>query len=389
MKLALVCDAFPPKLNSSAIHMADLVNVLESEGHQVFVFTTNEFLNSRFEIESKRQIEILRVKTPSIEGKSLLKRLLVELLYPVFLFKAARGSRVDLKNFNGVICYSPSIFFSPFIWYLKYKSKCKSYLIVRDVFPNWALDLGLISKFTFSILNQFAVFQYKIADRIGVNSPSSIKLLEKYSSLKGKSEVLWTWLPPVAQTKQAESKVSLCTMKLIYSGNMGVAQDIFLFGQLAKRLKNTNDFRFSFYGRGSQKAKFQEFANDENLSNIQIFDEVEPSDLKAKFLDYDVGIVALDLRHRTSNIPGKFLSYMEAGLPVLAKINPGNDLINLIQRYDVGVVVTSDRLDEIESGLKSLRNKIMSDDNIGSRCQKLANEIFSSDKAAQQIISLF
>jgi hypothetical protein len=50
--------------------------------------------------------------------------------------------------------------------------------------------------------------------------------------------------------------------------------------------------------------------------------------------------LALDPRHTTHNIPGKFLSYMQAGLPVLASINPGNDLAELIQREDVGRVCT-------------------------------------------------
>ncbi|WP_211160137.1 hypothetical protein [Aromatoleum aromaticum] len=49
-----------------------------------------------------------------------------------------------------------------------------------------------------------------------------------------------------------------------------------------------------------------------------------------------VGVVALDRRHKTHNIPGKFLTYMQSGLPVLANINPGNDLVDLIDSEQVG-----------------------------------------------------
>lgn len=389
MNLAIVCDAFPPKPNSSAIHMADLVEIFQSKGHQIFVFTLNDSLTDSFSLETNRNISILRVKTISIKGKSMIRRLFVEIMYPFTLLKSINSCGVNTKQFDGVICYSPSIFFGLFIWYLKYKSKCKSYLILRDVFPNWAYDLKLISKFTFFILNIFALFQYKIADRIGVNSPSSKILLERHSFLKGKSEVLWTWLPSFLSPKKIVNRLPKNKIKLIYAGNMGIAQDIFLFYRLAKRLGNSDKFKFSFYGRGSDKAKFQEFIKNEKLLNINIYEEVDHVELKRIFSDYDAGIVALDLRHTTSNIPGKFLSYMEAGLPVLAKVNPDNDLINLILQYDVGVVVTSDNLDDLELALANLRNKINSDKAIGSRCQQLARELFSSEKAAEQIIDLF
>ena len=49
-----------------------------------------------------------------------------------------------------------------------------------------------------------------------------------------------------------------------------------------------------------------------------------------------VGVVALDPRHKTHNIPGKFLSCMQSGLPVLATINADNDLAELIQAERVG-----------------------------------------------------
>ena len=80
---------------------------------------------------------------------------------------------------------------------------------------------------------------------------------------------------------------------------------------------------------------------------------------------------------------------MEAGIPVLAKVNPGNDLIKLILQYDVGVVTISDSLDDLEVALANLCNKIKTDKAISSRCQELAKELFSSDRAAEQILDLF
>jgi len=65
---------------------------------------------------------------------------------------------------------------------------------------------------------------------------------------------------------------------------------------------------------------------------VLFYDEIDPDEIPGLYAQCHVGIVALDPRHKTHNIPGKFLSYMQSGLPVLASINPGNDLVELIQR---------------------------------------------------------
>ena len=47
-------------------------------------------------------------------------------------------------KFDAVLWYSPTIFFGPLVKKFKQKNKCKSYLILRDIFPNWALDMGIL-----------------------------------------------------------------------------------------------------------------------------------------------------------------------------------------------------------------------------------------------------
>jgi len=102
-----------------------------------------------------------------------------------------------------------------------------------------------------------------------------------------------------------------------------------------------------------------------------------------------VGLVVLDSRHQTHNIPGKFLSYMQAGLPVLAKLNLGNDLINLIIDERVGYSTTSDSIDQ----LRALAEKLLEDlDQEGlvayrPQCQNLMSRLFSPDRTTRQIVA--
>ena len=63
------------------------------------------------------------------------------------------------------------------------------------------------------------------------------------------------------------------------------------------------------------------------------------------------GLICLDKRHTTDNIPGKFLSYMRSSLPVLAVVNPENDIIKIIEENRVGVATDKHHIKELADAL--------------------------------------
>jgi hypothetical protein len=122
------------------------------------------------------------------------------------------------------------------------------------------------------------------------------------------------------------------------------------------------------------------------LLNIVFCDEIDAEEIPGLYAQCHVGLIALDIRHRTHNIPGKFLSYMQAGLPVMAILNPGNDLEEIIKKYRVGKATT----DRSQNKLRLLAESIICDisildDEISCRCKRLAFDLFSSKMAAEQI----
>ena len=86
---------------------------------------------------------------------------------------------------------------------------------------------------------------------------------------------------------------------------------------------------FLFVGRGSDAQTLRTEARALGLTNVVFFDEIDPDEIPGLYAQCDIGLVSLDRRHKTHNIPGKFLSYMRSGLPVLASVNPGNDILKL------------------------------------------------------------
>ena len=142
-----------------------------------------------------------------------------------------------------------------------------------------------------------------------------------------------------------------------------------------------------FVGRGSSVKRLLSESKKRGLDNTAFFEEIESSEIPGLYEQCHVGLVVLDPRHKTHNIPGKFLSYMKSGLPVLASINPGNDLADLIACRRVGKVCMDPSVKELTLLAEELVREIAADGEIQARCQALSSELFSPKIAVNQIIN--
>jgi glycosyltransferase involved in cell wall biosynthesis len=155
---------------------------------------------------------------------------------------------------------------------------------------------------------------------------------------------------------------------------------------LAARLSNRTDIGFLFVGRGSDVLRLKGMAQSRGLANVLFFDEIDPDEIPDLYAQCSVGIVALDPRHKSHNIPGKFLTYMQSGLPVLANVNAGNDLAAMIRSEQVGQVCESNQIDEILELAKRILEQINSDSELPTRCRNLFEREFSVEKTVRQIV---
>ena len=112
------------------------------------------------------------------------------------MWKRLREAGLENDVYDGVIWYSPSIFFEPLIRRLKARSACKSYLILRDIFPEWAIDMGLIKEGPVSrFFSAVARRQYRIADVIGVQTPGNLHYFsDRLAAAPESLEVLQNWI---------------------------------------------------------------------------------------------------------------------------------------------------------------------------------------------------
>lgn len=390
--IVLVADAYPPSRTSAALQLRDLAIEFLRQGITPTIITSDSGLQSFSSLIEIDGIRVLRLKTPAHKNIGNVRRAFTEFLMPFYLVINFRKSILKSAKWDAVVWYSPTIFLGPFIYYLKRKNLCPSYLILRDIFPAWTIDLGLIRKgLAYYFFRVFEKFQYLIADCIGVQAPGNLNYFKSNNNLKYKKiEVLHNWLEPkpISHCSVSISALSIADRKIfIYAGNMGIAQGMTDLLRLAESLLTRNDIGFLFIGRGSDSDQLKSQAKIKGLINTVFWDEIDADEIPGLYAQCHVGLIALDVRHKTHNIPGKFLSYLQAGLPVMAIINDGNDLQTIIEKYQVGQVTTDRSHENLRKLAEQLIEQICSKNSeISSRCKNLANELFSPKTAVKQII---
>lgn len=391
MKIALISIHYPPQRSSCAIQMRDLAQEFLILGHEPIVIVPTEDLYKECITEIIDGVQIYRISSFKTIEIGNVRRAVNEILLPLIMLYRIRKSDLPIKEFGAIVWYSPTIFFGPVVKFLKSSSNCPSYLILRDIFPEWTLDLGILKKGPiYYLFKLVAKYQYSVADIIGVQTYSNLKYLEKWKRKPNrKLEVLNNWLADVDAQKTSISLIDtyLRGRKIfVYIGNMGVAQGMDILVDLAESFKKREDIGFLFVGRGTEVEKLKAASLDKKLNNILFFNEIDPKEIPSLLAMCHVGLLALDPRHKSHNIPGKFLTYMQAGLPVLARINARTDLADLIRDENVGRVYIGNKI----QCFKTLAEEIIDNENNLRIMSKqgfiLHKKMFSSNHAANKIL---
>ncbi len=392
MKIALVADTFPPLRNSGAVQLYDLSCEFLRQGHQVTVMLPDAHLDGSWQLDDMDGVAVLRLKAPPTKDLGYFRRTLGEIMMPFAMRRNLRESPLANRRWDGIAWYSPSIFHGPFIRFLTRQSRCRSYLIIRDIFPQWAVDMGLMRRgLPYLFFRLVAHYQFSVADIIGVQSLGNRIYFDRWSRRPDHTlEILQNWLGAPTQ-KRCPIRVdatSLAGRKVfVYAGNMGVAQGLDIFLDLAVSFRERQDLGFLFVGRGSKAGRLRDRARAAGLANTLFFDEIHPDEIPDLFAQCQIGLVALDPRHKSHNIPGKFLTYLRSGLPVLANINAGNDLADMIRSEKVGRVCETNRLEDLQRLADEILEDAEAQADLPKRCKNLFEREFSVHQAVRQLTS--
>jgi len=171
MRLLLVADTYPPARISGAVQLHDLVMEMVAQGHRVTVLVPAAGLPTTVAIEQMDGATVLRVRAPQTKDVGLVRRALAEMWLPFALLRGLHESGLAATRWEGVVWYSPTIFLGLVAKRVKRASGCRGYLILRDLFPDWAVDPGIMWRgLAYRLLKHVERYQYRQADVIGVQA---------------------------------------------------------------------------------------------------------------------------------------------------------------------------------------------------------------------------
>ena len=370
--------------------MADLAKELEARGNQVTVVTFSPDLTKSFDDDSLDSIRIIRIRVPT-RNYGMIGRLIAEISYSSRIKKTLK--QIEHLECDAVICYSPSIFFGDAVKWIKEKFGVKAYLVLRDIFPKWVVDAGIIRKgLLYRFFKYIELKLYKNADLIGIESRSDISYFLQYVA-KEKVEVLNNWGSPldirdIESTMKTES-INKEKINILYGGNMGDAQDLLSLVKSIDTNILSDKAIITLLGSGNQVKDIKDYISHRKIKNIQVLPEVDRKKYLEILLNADVGIVSLNRKLGSNNFPLKMMGYIQLSKPILASVNPSNEIIDLINKNNIGLVSLAGDVKAFNENLSTIINNPDLRVNQGRKALELFNRDFTVQSAANQILRSF
>jgi hypothetical protein len=194
-KILLIADTFFPEKNSAALMLHSLAKHIDNEEIELIVVTPHDNFKNKVIILKEEGYNHLKFYSPYLKSKNLVLRTFGELLLSRCFISSTKLTKNYFKDVSLIISYSPTIFFGPYIKYLKKKFDIKkSYLILRDIFPQWIIDLKILSKRNpiYFIFKYYEKVLYSNSSKIGIQSQNNSKYFNS-QDYKKKIEFLPNW----------------------------------------------------------------------------------------------------------------------------------------------------------------------------------------------------
>ncbi|KMP27461.1 glycosyltransferase family 4 protein [Bacillus wiedmannii] len=332
-KVLVIAQNFYPEIGSAANRIKNIYLELSERGYDVTILTTdprypNENLYKKKEFwdeESINSEDIIRVK-PRVKKytNNMLRRLFLYLEITMLFIMAI--FRMD-KKYDYVFVSTPPIFIGIAGFFAKKKLKAELLLDVRDLWPESLLGVGVFAnRFVLSIAYALEKMLYRVADQIIVNSAGFIPYLE----LKGVRREKVSFMPNslteeelhMLETKKAITDSSAKTVEVIYTGNIGLAQDVLKLIEVAEYLREKENIKFKIIGYGFKSYQVAEVIKEKNLFNIEIIKAKSRNKTLKEVAKAHIAYVSLvDEKVFQTVLPGKIIDYMCMKKPIIGDVS--------------------------------------------------------------------
>lgn len=336
--LFLTMSAGIEKFQDRGIY-TDLMRKFRDEGHNVYIVFPRERKHGLpTEVRMQEGVHLLGVKTLNVTKTNVIEKGIGQVSIE-FLYKRAIKKYFKGVNFELILYSTPPITFPKVIEYAKRTNpSAKTYLLLKDIFPQNAVDMGMLSKSGVKgILYKFFRAKekklYAISDYIGCMSPANVSyVLEHNPEISAdRVEVAPNSLELLDTEKKADksvlAKYNIPTNKpiFIYGGNLGVPQGIPFLIQCLEANADREDCHFVVVGSGTYYQKLADWFASHNPKAVTVMKGLPKEDYDRLVQACQVGLIFLDYRFTIPNFPSRLLSYLEYRMPVISCTDPNCD----------------------------------------------------------------
>lgn len=350
MNILFISISSLPHISGHSISL-DVIHELQKQGHNVYVVCSIEKKeNKDTYLCEEADCQVLRVKIGNNKKANIIEKGLTTLLLPTFYKKAIKKYFANVK-FDLVVYPTPPVTQVSTVKYVKKRDGAKSYLLLKDIFPQNAVDIGMMSKkgikgILYKYFRKVEKKLYAISDKIGCMSPANKEYLlrhnpeipaDKVEIFPNCIQVQDMRIDSGTREKLREKyDIPLDKKVFVYGGNLGKPQGIPFLIECLKAQENNDNAYFLIVGDGTEYTKLETYFQDRQATNMRLMKRLPKEDYDKLVAACDVGMIFLDYRFTIPNFPSRLLAYMQAGLPVLACTDKNTDIGKVITENKFG-----------------------------------------------------
>lgn len=404
LRLVVLCPHFAPDLAPTGVVMTRIVSELAARGHELHVVTSLPWYRNHaiepgwggrlWRTEKTEWGSIIRVHPfPGKSKSNLLRRALgfIAFSYAVGI-RSVHADGLPFKV-DGVLAMSPPLTLGLTGWFTKIIRRAPLVFNIQDVFPDAAIQTGAIS-------NKKIIAAAKWLERMSYQRSDAVVLLSQdlRANIANKIDkkfhqrlhVIPNFVDTHAITPQDRmtayrSELGIGDQLVVmYAGNVGFSQSLNLAVDAAAKFP---DIAFVINGDGAARKKLEQ--DCARLTNVYFGDYQPIERLSEVLATGDIHVVPLRAGLASVSVPSKSYSILAAGRPMLAAIDPGTEIPNMLRQSGAGVAVEPDNSTAFIEALSQLVSRREQLHEMGSRGRTWVETHASPASVAAQYEAIF
>jgi len=373
----------------------DLLREFLKQGHYVVAISPFERKQNKEEkMLTDSNGAILKIKIGNTQKVNFVEKGISTILLETQILSKAKRYLKNIK-FDLILYTTPPVTVKRVVSYFKKRDNAITYLLLKDIFPQNAVDIGALSKIglkglIYKYFRNKECALYKISDYIGCMSEANVRYLLKENPYldSQRIEVCPNSLEPEEIVVEEKDRIRMQygipadKKVVIYGGNLGKPQGV---GFLLKCIEECTlpDIYFLIVGNGTEYNKIATYIEESDRDNITLIKSLPRSEYEILLRCCDIGVVLLDSRFTIPNFPSRMLSYMLAEIPILAATDINTDVRDVIESGQFGLWGEHG---DVETFLKNITAICQNNDS--QKYGKKAREYFDNHYTAKHSFSV-